>query len=163
VWTQSLLTQVMATAPGSPYRPLPAGANMRVAMRRTLRAGTLAGTPVEDLGIRPDYEYRMSRRDLLGDNADLMEFAGWVLSRMPLRRLVAQVQPVGNGRLGVRAWTRNVERVDVYLDGRPDHSLDVTDGAHDFAITLPPHGASKMELRGYADGAVAVCTSVRLE
>jgi hypothetical protein len=162
VWTQSLLTQIMAPSRSSPYRPLPAGANMRVAMRRTLRAGDLAGTPVEDLGVRPDYEYRMSRRDLLGDNADLMEFAGWVLSRMPLRRLVAQVHPLGGGRLGVRAWTRNVERVDVYLDGRPDHSLDVADGVHDFAIAMPPHGASKMELRGYAGDAVAVCTSVKL-
>lgn len=162
VWTQSLLTQIMAPSRGSPYKPLPAGANMRVAMRRTLRAGDLAGTPVEDLGVRPDYEYRMSRRDLLGDNADLMEFAGWVLSQMPLRRLVGQARPLGDGRLGVRAWTHDVERVDVYLDGRPDHSLDVTDGTHDFAIDVPPRGVAKMELRGYVGGALAVCTSIPL-
>jgi hypothetical protein len=79
VWTHELLTQVTATWRETPYRPLPAGANMRVAMRRTLRAGALAGTPVEDLGVRPDHLHRMTARDLLADNADLMDFAGWVL------------------------------------------------------------------------------------
>jgi len=162
VWTQSLLTQVMATSRGSPYRPLPAGANMRVAMRRTLRAGALAGTPVEDLGIRPDYEYRMSRRDLLEDNADMMEFAGRVLSEMPLFRLEAAVRPLADGVLGVRAWTRAVERVDVYLDGRPEHSLDTHDGVHDFAVDLPSHGVALMELRGFAAGQLAVATRVPL-
>jgi hypothetical protein len=38
----------------SPYLPLPNGAGMRVAVRRTLRVGKRAGTPVEDLGIIPD-------------------------------------------------------------------------------------------------------------
>ena len=38
----------------SPYLPLPYGAGMRVAVRRTLRVGKRAGTPVEDLVIIPD-------------------------------------------------------------------------------------------------------------
>lgn len=38
---------------GGPLRPLPAGAGMRVSLRRTLRVGASAGQPVEDLGVRP--------------------------------------------------------------------------------------------------------------
>ena len=41
--------------------PCPNGANMRVAIRRTLRVGALSGTPVEDLGVTPTRGTRMTR------------------------------------------------------------------------------------------------------
>jgi hypothetical protein len=82
---------------------------------------------------------------------------------MPVRRLAAEARPLGDGTLGVRAWTRNVERLDAFLDGRPaGPSLDVADGARDFAVPLPPQGAAVLELRGYADGELAASTRVRL-
>jgi hypothetical protein len=47
VWTHGLLQQLRNTPadPDSPYQPLPQQADMRVAIRRTLRVGALAGTP----------------------------------------------------------------------------------------------------------------------
>ena len=54
VWTHGLLKALRDLPPDaeSPYAPLPRQADMRVAIRRTLRVGKLAGTPVEDLGVR---------------------------------------------------------------------------------------------------------------
>ncbi|MFD2350607.1 hypothetical protein ACFSTC_16675 [Nonomuraea ferruginea] len=45
VWTHELLKLLLelpSPAPGSPYRPLPGGAGMRVSVRRTLRVHELA-------------------------------------------------------------------------------------------------------------------------
>jgi hypothetical protein len=64
-WRHGLLRALLAADPGSPYAPLPGGADMRVAIRRTLRVGKSAGTPVEDLGVEPDERHRMTRRDVL--------------------------------------------------------------------------------------------------
>jgi C-terminal processing protease CtpA/Prc len=72
VWTHGLLSQLLQLPPpddnSSPYKPLPNGANMRVAIRRTLRVGELSGTPVEDLGVRPDAIHALTRDDLLQGN-----------------------------------------------------------------------------------------------
>ena len=55
VWTHGLLKALRDLPPDAetPYAPLPRQADMRVAIRRTLRVGKLAGTPVEDLGVGP--------------------------------------------------------------------------------------------------------------
>ena len=78
VWTHNLLRNLM---PGedSPIKPLPFGAGLRVAIRRTLRVNELSGMPLEDFGVKPDYFYKMTQKDLLHGNADLIAFAGAVL------------------------------------------------------------------------------------
>src|SRR5918994_3577264 len=70
VWTHSLLSQLMTTRGRipSPYRALPAGVDMRVSIRRTLRVAEAAGTPVEDLGVVPDERHHLTRRDIDGTN-----------------------------------------------------------------------------------------------
>ena len=68
VWTHGLLKALRrpaAATPRPPYAPLPRQADMRVAIRRTLRVGALAGTPVEDLGVAADARHEMTRRDVL--------------------------------------------------------------------------------------------------
>ena len=52
------------------------GANMRVAIRRTLRVGGLAGTPVEDLGVRARRPAPDDQDDVLGGNKDLLDTPG---------------------------------------------------------------------------------------
>lgn len=71
VWEQGQFMEDFPVA-SSPYLPLPNGAGMRVAIRRSLRVGERAGTPLEDLGVVPDERHRMTRRDLLEGNVDLM-------------------------------------------------------------------------------------------
>jgi hypothetical protein len=96
VWTHGLLARLMAPpattggspAPGrtpsattggsgdsSPYQALPRGADMRVAARRTIRVGLHQGDILEDLGVRPDVRYAMTRRDLMDGNRDLVDGA----------------------------------------------------------------------------------------
>ena len=79
VWTHGLLSRLMVpdnTDPGpSPYVPLPRGSDMRVAARRTTRVGNRQGDILEDLGVKPDIPYRMTRRDVLQGNRDLIDAA----------------------------------------------------------------------------------------
>ena len=79
VWEHGLLQQILA---GTKYqmKTLPSGSNMRVSIRRNVRVGEYAGTPIEDLGITPDIKYNMSRRDLLEGNDDLIKKASEMLA-----------------------------------------------------------------------------------
>jgi hypothetical protein len=92
VWSHALLDVLWnVDAPeDSPYLPLAANADLRVAMRRTIRVGLNSGSVVEDLGIVPDVVHRMTRDDLESDNKDLIEVAAeelfeWHRSRESLR------------------------------------------------------------------------------
>ncbi|MGP3964269.1 S41 family peptidase [Nonomuraea sp. 3N208] len=160
VWTHQLLKTLLELpepSPGTPYKPLPGQANMRVSIRRTLRVHDLAGTPVEDLGIAPDHRHRMTRRDVLQGNADLLERAGQLLAGRPARRLDAKID--AGGELILR--TRLVDRVDVYLDGRPRLSADLTHEV--MAFPVPGIAAAQVvRVEGFKDGElVAARTIVR--
>jgi hypothetical protein len=129
VWTHGLLASLLNEPPPpdatSPYEALPNGANLRVAIRRTLRVGNLAGTPVEDLGVRPDSTHQMTRRDLLEGNVDLLDAAGALLAAMPTRRLDVSTSLAGT-TLTVGLDVDGLDRVDLYLDDRPISSEDLT-------------------------------------
>ncbi|MFI8305077.1 S41 family peptidase [Streptomyces sp. NPDC085927] len=141
VWTHKLLSDLLEGDRATPYVPLPKGAGMRVSIRRTLRVGALSGTPVEDLGVVPDESHRMTRRDLLEDNADLFDRAGLLLKdREPHTVSVTDAVSV-NGSLKLRVKAANVDRVDVYVDQRPYASADLTDGQAD--VTVPVAAAAR--------------------
>lgn len=130
VWTHGLLAELLKQPapadPASPYQPLPNGANLRVSIRRTLRVGARSGTPVEDLGVRPDVVHEMTRNDLLAGNVDLLDAAGKLLSQMPARRFAVTTSLSGT-TLMVDLETEGVDRVDLYLDDRPVTTEDVAD------------------------------------
>jgi hypothetical protein len=165
VWTHALLRELLAVpAPAdaaSPYRPLPKQANMRVSIRRTVRVGKLAGTPVEDLGVVPDERHEMTRRDLLEDNADVLARAGELLTALPCRRLdVARVE-LRDGSLELDLDTKELQWVAVHVDGRPRTSVDVTAGIT--TVTVPGVAAARtVRAVGYVDGQAAACRTVRL-
>lgn len=155
VWTHELLALVLdEPAPAdadSPYQPLPAGAGMRVAIRRTLRVGAQAGTPLEDLGVVPDQRHAMTRDDVLHGNRDLLDAAGALLARRPVRRLQAALTG-GDGAWTLRWDTAALDRLDVAVDERPVASVDVGDGAHELALAHPP--TRTVDVAGYARGAL---------
>ena len=158
VWTHGLLTQLLQLPdpdPDSPYAELPRGANMRVAIRRTVRVGALAGTPVEDLGVHPDQQHLMTRADLLEGNRDLMEQAGELLATMPRHQLDASVTRAGDGRLMVTVDTTGIDRVDLYLDGRPHTTADVADGKTTLELhpVAPGH---QLRVEGWSQGILTV-------
>ena len=129
VWTHGLLATLLNEPPPpdetSPYVALPNGANLRVAIRRTLRVGKLAGTPVEDLGVKPQETHRMTQADLLEGNVDLLNRAGELLAAQPVRRLDLTTSFSGT-RLTVAIDAQGIDRVDLYVDDRPISSEDLT-------------------------------------
>jgi hypothetical protein len=148
VFTHGLLELLMQHGLVSPFQPLPHQANMRVSIRRTLRVGERAGTPLEDLGVVPDYRHQMTKNDVLNGNVDLIETAGVILAQLPSRLLDATVTNQTDGVLKVEVNTLGISRIDVYLNSRPQRSLDVTDGTQEFSISDAP-GGSFLELRGF--------------
>jgi cytosine/adenosine deaminase-related metal-dependent hydrolase/C-terminal processing protease CtpA/Prc len=88
VWTHELLTLLMSSPGGvganfavNPFVKLPHDTGISVAIRRTLRVGDQAGTPVEDLGIEPTERWWLTRDDVLRGNRDLIERAGELLAK----------------------------------------------------------------------------------
>jgi Peptidase family S41 len=164
VWTHDLLSallQLPAPAdPETPYKALPNGAGMRVAIRRTLRVGEQSGTPVEDLGITPDSRHAMTKDDLLNANKDLINAAGQILKGMPVRRLSVTTNQAGS-TLDIQATTGGIMRLDAYVDGRPLKSVDISDGTHGFEIDLPA-GAALLQLAGYMDDELVAARKLQL-
>jgi hypothetical protein len=164
VWTHGLLKallEVPTVEPGSPYKPLPKGANMRVSIRRTLRVGALAGTPVEDLGVVPDHLHRMTRDDLLNGNVDLLDRAGALLAALPVRELSATATVNGNGRLKLKLKVAGIDRADVFVDGRPRASANVTGATAAINVSGVP-GAQSVRLDGYAAGQLVASRTLSL-
>jgi C-terminal processing protease CtpA/Prc len=164
VWTHALLKALLEVAPAdtaSPYAVLPKQANMRVSIRRTLRVGDQAGTPVEDLGVVPDERHRMTREDVLGGNVDLLARAGELLAAQPVRVLDVQAMPTPAGALRIDLEAANLDRADVYVDGRPRTSLDLTDGTT--SISVPNAGAATaLRVEGFAAGQLVAARALRL-
>jgi len=150
VWTHDLLSQLMQPhGPGqtTPYRPLPSGTQMRVAIRQTLRVGTQAGTPVEDLGVVPDERHLLARDDLLNNNADLLERAATILTGQAVRQLQVTLAESTDCARILHATTRGLDRLDIYADGRPQGSVDVTDGTSELELKIT--GAHELLFEGF--------------
>jgi hypothetical protein len=162
VWTQSLLKQLLEIPPpeaNSPYKELPKGAGMRVSIRRTLRVGPLAGTPVEDLGVTPDVLHRLTRNDVLSDNVDLLERAGQLVAALPVRTLMVTVTASTGGTLTLQLQVANLDRADVFVDGRPRASIDLTGPQGTVTINGVP-GATSVRVEGYATGQLVAVRTV---
>ncbi|MDX1540943.1 MAG: hypothetical protein R3349_06020, partial [Geminicoccaceae bacterium] len=150
VWDHDLLSFLLADHPDTPYRPLPHGVRMRVAIRRNLRVGPMAGTPLEDLGVVPDVHHPPSRADLLNGNVDLFNHAAALLASQPKRRLQVEILDRSGEGVRLRVTTRGVDRLDVAVDGRPMGSLDWSDETTLIQVDRRP--ARDLLLKGYAEG-----------
>jgi C-terminal processing protease CtpA/Prc len=162
VWTLDLINQFFMQGGGAPpLQILPKGAGMRVAIRRTLRVGSEAGTELEDLGVQPDKQHQLTRVDVLNGNLDLIASAGAILAPQIATRFDASVTRVGQ-RLKCQLATRSVDYVDVFVAGRPRGSRNVVndvlafDLPEDTEFTLPGMPVDVI-LRGYFGGAL-VCS-----
>jgi Peptidase family S41 len=153
VWPHHLLRTLRNTPPDprTPYAALPKQADMRVSVRRTLRVGALAGTPVEDLGVRPDVRHDLTRRDVLEGNLDLLDAAGALLAGRPVRCLSVTTAAAPDGALTLELVLQGVDRVDVSVDGRPRVSSDVGDGT--CSLVVPDAAAAgSVRVEGWFQG-----------
>ena len=152
VWTHGLLKALRDLPPdpsrrtrrcrGRPTCGWPSGARCA--------SGALAGTPVEDLGVRSDVRHEMTRRDVLESNVDLLDAAGALLAGRPVRRL-ALTPSLAGGTLTLQLTTGGLDRVDVYVDGRPRGSSDVGDGTTTLTFA-GSGGATTVQVQGFAAG-----------
>ena len=110
---------------------------MIVAMRRSIRVGLRAGSPLEEFGVAPDKLHLMTRRDILEDNCDLMATAARLIRQQPSFTLsVTPVSRKGARGIVVSAASklpsskagRGISRVDVYANNRPVRSIDARKG-----------------------------------
>ena len=148
-----------------PFKPLPGGAQFRVALRRSLRVGKRwGGQAVEDLGIIPDVRYRMTRRDLLEGNADLMEKAGELLAQGTPRTLEVTVTSHDGSAAALEVTTAALTSLDVYVNGRPAATQKVLDGIN--TVTVPLDGATtpvSVRIEGFDNETLVAADTLTLE
>jgi hypothetical protein len=171
VWWYEDLKNAFGNSSRSPFRPLPKGADMLIAVRRSIRVGQHAGRPLEELGIAPDHRHFITRRDILQSNEDLIAKAASLLEKKPVYSL--SVKPfTSKGQRGVKidatskipepGKSGEISRLDIYLDGRPWKSVDALDGSvrsKRVAIGGGRRGETRLEVeaRDDANKLVAVC------
>jgi Peptidase family S41 len=80
VWSQETLSYFVSQAGGNDVVPMPSNIDINIAVRRSIRIGLNEGLPVEGLGIFANHLYQLTRRDTLGQNEDLINFAAEVLA-----------------------------------------------------------------------------------
>jgi Peptidase family S41 len=142
-------------------KPLPKQASMRVAIRRTTRVGKRAGDVLEDLGVVSEHIHKMTRRDLLEQNVDLIAEAAQLLAKRPRRAIATEVTSRADAiKLALR--TTGLDRVDVYVDGRPRHTLDVTDGEHVLSLAVDAAEQPAIDVRGFFEGELAARRKLEL-
>jgi hypothetical protein len=158
VWDHGALSALLSPA-DSPFKPLPQKASFRVAVRRCTRVGKRSGALVEDLGVVPDLIHRLTRQDVLNGSVDLINRAGELLASLPVHAVKATIRTAA-GREDLAVETRNLDRLDLFVDARPYRSLDVADGST--TVDLPPSPGSRLELRGFSGGRLVASTRLSL-
>jgi C-terminal processing protease CtpA/Prc len=136
-WYEDLMTAV-GKSPDSPFKRLPRGADLLVAVRRSIRVGAKEGRPLEELGIAPDTRHYMTRRDLLKGNEDLIIRAAEILEQKPIYSISVKPFRRKEGSRGARVSAsskvpsgkkeQNISRLDVYVGGRPYNNFDAKNG-----------------------------------
>jgi C-terminal processing protease CtpA/Prc len=153
------LSDFLLAWPGCPFEPLPGGARMRVAIRRSLRVGEQSGQPLEDLGVIPDVRHRLTRRDLLAGNADLIEKAARILAGQKPRRLDVNLTARADGTEFILT-TAKLTSVDIYVDGRPVRTTPVVDGENTFAIPAVVPTSATVRIEGFDGKALVAARTV---
>lgn len=118
VWYPSHVSQALVGTPAA-LKPLPQGITYTMAFRRAVRVGDVAGTGIEDLGIPGHLHRPLTKLDLTVRNLDLLEFCGQLLASEAITDMEAQVK-----RDVLEIKTTNLDRIEVYVDGRPRDPLE---------------------------------------
>jgi C-terminal processing protease CtpA/Prc len=144
-----------------PLKPLPGGARLRVALRRTLRVGEgHAGQIVEDFGVVPDALHALTKRDLVEDNPDLLEHASALLAGTT--RYVLDVNDVMISRAGptLTVTTEHLSGLDIYANGRPLTTAVVLDGINTVRLPLPSLNDVVLRIEGFDGATLAAARTV---
>jgi len=139
VWSHALLSQLMipdqSAETHSPYKPLPHGADIRVAIRRMIRVGENEGDIIEDLGIIPDTLHQMTRDDVLQGNKDLILTAINLIADAKRYTIDIKIKDRDDALPLLELITKNVDRI------------DATIGSIQLRSIYPAKGQSQIDLQ----------------
>jgi C-terminal processing protease CtpA/Prc len=152
VWWADTLNCSLAGTPHQLPR-LPKGVGFTMSVRRATRVGASDGAPIEDIGIVGHRSYAMTRQDLLLGNTDLLTFCARLIEAEPASSLVVHWKtPV------LDVQVTKLDRIDVYVDGRPHQSHDVTG---ELRLTLG-HPREVIRVEGYRGENLRQVRTIRL-
>ena len=77
-----------------------------------------------------------------------------VLAERPRRSITATTAPQPDG-IELTLDMTGLDRVDVYLDSRPRHTLDLTDGRHVLSVAVGGPGQYTLDVRRFFSGELA--------
>jgi len=160
VWDHQQVLEGLTFSLHKPFQPLPRGAGMRVAARRSTRLGKRSGVPLEDLGVVPDEPYLMTRDDALNHNDDLIAHAAKVLAakeKQTLHLTAVGAAPVKQFQVAAS----NIDRVDLLVNRRPVVSRDIATTPIDVDLPYPVPAAGTLAANGYRGGTLVVSTRYR--
>ena len=146
---------------GSALKKLPKGVEMRVALRRCLRVGVRMGQPVEDLGVIPDVNYDLTMRDVLEDNADLMNAAGRLLAQKTPRLLQFAATTAGRKKRTLTITTAAIDSIDVYVNSRPV-ATSPTAATGTTTMTVAAAAGDVLRVEGFDDGTLVAASQQEL-
>ena len=153
VWWADTLNSVLASTPNQLPR-LPMGVGFTLAVRRATRIGASDGAPIEDVGIVGHRSYAMTRDDLLLGNTDLLMFCARLVDSAPATSLTLSWNAPD-----LDIAVSKIDRIDVYVDGRPYQSYDVTDGLR---VSLQ-HPRELIRVEGFQGENLQQVRTIRLE
>jgi hypothetical protein len=133
----------------SPVQDLPRGVTLGFSVRMSTRTNLFDGLPLEDLGVTPDAIHKMTRRDVLEGNLDLIAHAGEILPSMPRYKLEATIESSDVDTVRISIETENLDRLDVNVNDRPVQSIDLKDTQVKISISKSDAESFEIELKGY--------------
>ena len=106
----------------------------------------------------------MTKNDVLNGNVDLINHAAELLAARAVSRLTMSLGPAvaGSNARTMNANTENIDRLDVFVDGRPRLTLDVTDGMAKFDVPVPK-SRFLIEAQGYNSDAIVAASRISSE
>ena len=158
-WMHRELVSRLRSLPHNPLEPLPDGAAMGVALRRSLRVGRHAGEPLEDVGVVPEIVQPLTKTDLLKRNSDLIKFvcgelAGKPSYRFDIREIHGRIPAPDRKHLKLRMTviTRGVTQLEVHIQDRPQITASVSAGETTTTLDVPLPSEFvpfKLQLKGF--------------
>ncbi|MEM9642325.1 MAG: S41 family peptidase [Pseudomonadota bacterium] len=134
-------------------KTLPHGAGLHYAIRRCVRVGAEAGSPIEEAGVAVDELHQVTYADLRQADRDLMRTGLTTLDKNPRRMFSATGTRTGEF-LEVTVRTEKDKpplSVDVYLHGRPVEAPQTKDGVWTDIYKVTDNFDAHLRLEVYED------------
>jgi hypothetical protein len=150
-WLHEDLRNTLQQLPDLPLKELPAGAQLGLAVRRSIRVGENAGKVIEDVGVTCDIPYRITKNDLLKKDVDLMRFACAHLGKRRRHLLRIESARITKAGVEVKVASENLHR----LEFRLNQSLQCShEPDNDGTYVVPVKGLAgkpgRLRVNGYA-------------